>query len=134
VCPTGGGRLPAQPDPRGGLPQRCLPASHARPGAKRRKGWKMTLAGARRPVGGNATEAAGPTAEQVRHIDLPRVRWGRYHREVDVRRALNSAADRIQVLELEVQRLSRMLHQREVEIEQRRYGVGLPTNGQHAEL
>ncbi|HEY0696714.1 MAG TPA: DivIVA domain-containing protein [Micromonospora sp.] len=74
------------------------------------------------------------TSEQVRNHELPQKRWGGGYQQGEVRQVLGLAADRIADLEQQVQQLSRMLQQRETELEQRRYGVGLPASGSPAEL
>ncbi|MEH1017838.1 hypothetical protein V6U90_32850 [Micromonospora sp. CPCC 206060] len=94
----------------------------------------MTANGGHHLSHGDGAAAGWLTSEQVRNHDLPQTRrWGGYHQGA-VRRVLGLAADRIADLERQVQQLSRTLQHRELELEQRRYGVGLPANGSPAEL
>jgi DivIVA domain-containing protein len=73
------------------------------------------------------------TADQIRNHDLPETRWRRGYDIDAVHQLLDQAAERLAAAEEEVQRLTRTLQVREWEIEQRRYGIRLPTNSR-AEL
>jgi cell division septum initiation protein DivIVA len=67
---------------------------------------------------------------RIRDPWLPDAPWGRrgYAKE-DVRRLLSAVAEQVESMDADLTAVRQTLHYREMEIEQRRYGVGLPAGG-----
>lgn len=69
------------------------------------------------------------TPAQIRDAGLPAARFGRGYARQAVRALLAAIADHVQDLEQEIGAARQTIRQREREIEQRRYGVALPSAG-----